>query len=129
MAGVTRSRLAPVLLVAAGGTIGTAARLGLGLVIPESDGLPVPILVANLLGAFCLGLVAARLPGSSGMRLFLGTGLLGGFTTYSAFTVGTITLAETAPWLAAAYAVGSVILGIAAAAAGLRIARPRRGRA
>lgn len=114
-----------VLLVAAGGTLGTAARLVLGMMIPDVAGVPIPILVANLLGAFLLGLLAARLPASSDVRLFLGTGLLGGFTTYSAFTVGIIELGAVAPWLAAGYAVGSVAAGIGAAALGLWWGRPR----
>ncbi|VXB44497.1 Putative fluoride ion transporter CrcB [Microbacterium sp. 8M] len=118
-------------LVAAGGTVGTAARLGLGLALPApvGDGLgavPWATLVANIVGAFLIGVLAARLPGSSGLRILLGTGVLGGFTTYSAFAVGTVTLWQAQPWLAAAYAIGSVVLGVAAAALGLGIAHPHR---
>lgn len=115
-----------VLLVALGGTIGTAARLGLGLVIPEAGGFPVAILLANVLGAMLIGLLAARLPAAADLRLFLGTGVLGGFTTYSAFMTGTLSLWADAPLLATAYAVGSLALGLAAAAIGLRFGRPRR---
>lgn len=115
-----------VLLVAAGGTLGTAARLALGFVIPDAAGLPLSILVANVAGSFLLGVLAARLPASSGVRLFLGTGLLGGFTTYSAFTVGIIELGGAAPWLAAGYAVVSVAIGIGAAVLGLWLGRSRQ---
>ncbi|MBS1906915.1 MAG: CrcB family protein [Actinobacteria bacterium] len=117
-------------LVVAGGAIGTAARLGLGLALPASDGnglgaVPWATLIANIAGAFLIGALAARLPSSSAARVFLGTGALGGFTTYSAFAVGSVTLWHAQPWLAAAYAIGSVVLGIGAAAFGLDIARPR----
>ncbi|SFR51677.1 fluoride efflux transporter FluC [Microbacterium azadirachtae] len=121
-------------LVVAGGAIGTAARLGLGLALPAPAGgglgaVPWATLVANLLGAFLIGVLAARLPGSSAVRILLGTGVLGGFTTYSAFAVGTVTLWHTQPWLAAAYAAGSVVLGIGAAVLGLALARPRSAHA
>jgi CrcB protein len=115
-----------VLLVALGGTIGTAARLGLGLALPEAGGFPVAILLANLLGALLIGVLAARLPASADVRVLLGTGVLGGFTTYSAFMTGTLALWTEAPILAAAYAAGSLALGLAAAALGLRLGRPRR---
>ena len=118
-----------ILLVALGGTVGTAARLALGLVIPETGGFPLAVLLANILGAFLIGVLAARLPGSTDLRLLLGTGVLGGFTTYSAFMTGTLALWKDAPLLAAAYAVGSLVLGLAAAAVGLRWGRPRRGAA
>ncbi|WP_240747106.1 CrcB family protein, partial [Microbacterium sp. K24] len=86
-----------VLLVALGGTIGTAARLGLGLALPEAGGFPVAILLANLLGALLIGVLAARLPASADVRVLLGTGVLGGFTTYSAFMTGTLALWTEAP--------------------------------
>lgn len=116
-----------ILFVALGGTVGTAARLALGLVIPETGGFPLAVLLANIVGAFLIGVLAARLPGSTDLRLLLGTGVLGGFTTYSAFMTGTLALWTDAPLLAAAYGVGSLALGLAAAALGLRLARPRRG--
>lgn len=117
-------------LVVAGGVVGTAARLGLGLALPAPAGsglgaVPWATLIANVVGAFLLGVLAARLPGSHAVRVLLGTGALGGFTTYSAFAVGTVTLWHAQPWLAAGYAVGSLALGIGAAALGLDLARPR----
>lgn len=126
MADVTFRR---ILLVAAGGTIGTAARLGLGLVVPDAGGLPVAVLGANLLGALLIGVLAARLPASTDLRLMLGTGVLGGFTTYSAFMTGTVALWTDAPALAVGYALGSLVLGLGAAALGLRLGRPRAGAA
>lgn len=117
--------LRAVLLVALGGTLGAAARLGLGLLIPDADGIPLAVLTANLLGALLLGILAARLPPATELRLLLGTGMLGAFTTYSAFATGTVSLWQSAPALAAAYAAGSVVLGLAAAVLGLRLGRPR----
>ncbi|WP_307872124.1 CrcB family protein [Microbacterium paraoxydans] len=116
-----------VLLVALGGTAGTAARLALGLALPDPGGLPLAVLLANVVGAFLIGVVAARLAASSELRLLLGTGVLGGFTTYSAFMTGTVALWGTAPLLAVAYVAGSLMLGLGAAALGLRLGRPRRG--
>lgn len=116
-----------ILLVAAGGTAGTAARLGLGLMLPDAGGFPMAVLVANVVGAFLIGLLAARLPATAELRLALGTGVLGGFTTYSAFMTGTLSLWTDAPVIAVAYAVGSLALGLAAAALGLRLGRPRAG--
>lgn len=116
-----------ILLVAAGGTAGTAARLGLGLMLPHAGGFPAAVLVANVVGALLIGLLAARLPATAELRLALGTGVLGGFTTYSAFMTGTLSLWMDAPVVAVAYAVGSLALGLAAAALGLRLGRPRAG--
>ncbi len=93
----------------------------------DPGGFPLAVLLANVLGALLIGVVAARLPASAELRLLLGTGVLGGFTTYSALMTGTLALWGAAPLLAAAYAVGSLVLGLLAAAAGLRLGRPRRG--
>jgi CrcB protein len=125
---VTNVNLRRLLLVAIGGTVGTAARLALGLALPD-DGFPTAVLLANVLGAFLIGVLAARLPASTDLRVALGTGVLGGFTTYSAFMTGTLALWSTAPLLATAYAAGSLVLGLAAAALGLRLGRPRGGAA
>lgn len=116
-----------ILLVAVGGTIGTAARLGLGLVLPEAGGFPVAVLIANIVGALLIGVLAARLSAKAELRLMLGTGVLGGFTTYSAFMTGTLELWAGAPLLAAVYVAGSLALGLGAAALGLRLGRPRTG--
>ncbi|QNA91645.1 CrcB family protein [Microbacterium sp. Se63.02b] len=125
MANVNLRRL---FLVAIGGTVGTAARLGLGLVLPDG-GFPAAVLVANVVGSFLIGVLAARLPATADLRLLLGTGVLGGFTTYSAFTTGTLSLWVHEPLLAFAYAVGSLVLGLGAATLGLRVGRPRTGAA
>ncbi len=120
-----RTLLRRAMLVSAGGALGTGARLALGVIVPESAGIPLAVLIANVAGALLLGILASRLPGSSDARLFLGTGVLGGFTTYSALAVGATGLWMQTPALAAGYAVGSVVLGLAAAALGLRLGRRR----
>lgn len=128
---MTKVNLRRILLVAAGGTVGTAARLALGLALPESGGIPFAVFLANIVGALLIGVLAARRfvglsdRAAGDLRLLLGTGALGGFTTYSAFTTGTVALWADAPLLAAAYAIGSLALGLAAAAVGLRLGRPR----
>lgn len=115
-----------VLLVAIGGTVGTAARIALGLLLADAGVLPV--LVANVVGAFLIGILTARLPKATEVRLLLGTGALGGFTTYSAFMTGAVGLWTDAPLIAAGYVVASLVLGLAAAALGLRVGRPREER-
>lgn len=114
-----------LLLVFAGGSIGTAMRLAIGLWMPDQSGIPLATLLVNVAGSLLIGVLAARLPSAAEMRVFLGTGVLGGFTTYSAFMTGTVGLWADAPLLAFAYAAGSLVLGLAAAAAGLAIGRPR----
>ncbi|UNK70537.1 CrcB family protein [Microbacterium sp. H1-D42] len=120
-----RTVLRRVALAAAGGMIGTAARLGLGMLIPDAA---LGVLVANVVGSLLLGMLVARLPAAD-LRIFVGTGILGGFTTYSAFTVDAVGLWSDAPLIAAGYVVGSIVLGLAAAALGLWFGRRRGGRA
>ncbi|WP_417554872.1 fluoride efflux transporter FluC [Microbacterium sp.] len=108
-------------LVALGGMLGTAARMGLGLLIPDA---PVGVLVANLVGALVLGILTARLPASD-LRVFLGTGLLGGFTTYSSFMVDSVQLWASSALLAAGYVALTLLGGIALAALGLHLGRKR----
>lgn len=113
------------LLVALGGALGTAARLVLTLTIPDAGGFPVAIITANVVGAFLIGVLTGWGPSSSDRKVFLGTGILGGFTTYSAFAVGSVQLWTDAPLLAVLYAALSLILGVAAAVLGIRLARSR----
>ncbi|UJP09204.1 CrcB family protein [Microbacterium sp. KUDC0406] len=118
--------LVRALIVAAGGALGVALRMLLGMAIPDAGGVPVSVLTANVIGSFLIGVLTARLPATK-RRLFLGTGVLGGFTTYSAFTVGAVGLWASSPLLAAGYALGSLVLGIAAAAVGLHLFRREQG--
>ncbi|HWK79030.1 MULTISPECIES: fluoride efflux transporter FluC [unclassified Microbacterium] len=121
-----------LLLVIAGGMLGTAARLGIGLLIPNAGLLPVATLVANVVGALLIGVLAARLPfdrlrdRGGDIRVFLGTGILGGFTTYSAFAVGSVQLWTDAPLLAVLYVVMTLGIGLAAAVLGMRWGKTKR---
>ena len=81
-------------------------------------GFPAGTLIVNVIGSIAMGLLAGWFllrPGySQEVRLFLTTGLLGGFTTFSAFSLDTLTLIERGEWgTAALYVLGSVVLGIA----------------
>lgn len=83
-----------ILLVALGGVPGALARYGLGLALPDPGGWPLPTLVINLVGAFVLGVLLEVLTRSGPdhgarrtIRLLVGTGFLGAFTTYSTFAV------------------------------------------
>ncbi len=120
-------RPSSVALVAAGGAVGTAAREGATLAFPDPGHFPGTLLLVNVLGAFALGAlleVLLRLGPDAGrrrtVRLAFGTGLLGGFTTYSAFAVGTVELLQQGHlWLGLLNALGTVVLGAAATFAGI----------
>ena len=82
------------LMVAAGGAVGSVLRYGLSL-IPFRQGFPFATLLANFLGAVLIGLIAAnagRLPGKS--VLLLKTGLCGGFTTFSTFSLESVQMLQ-----------------------------------
>jgi fluoride exporter len=117
------------LLVMAGGAAGAVLRFQLARSLPASaDGWPWPTFAANLAGGLAMGLLAAWLlrqgePGEP-MRLLLGVGLLGGFTTFSAFSLEMAQMIERGQsMLAAGYAVASVSLALAALFAGLALGR------
>ncbi|HEX8383437.1 MAG TPA: fluoride efflux transporter CrcB [Sphingomonas sp.] len=116
-------------LVMAGGAIGSGARYLSGraaLVIAGPD-FPYATLFVNLLGGLLMGVLAglvARGTPAEGWRLFAGVGLLGGFTTFSAFSLDTVQLFERgAVAMAAGYVLVSVLGSIAALVAGLQLAR------
>jgi CrcB protein len=118
-----------------GGATGTAARAGLEAWFPASPaGLPWITLAINLLGSYMLGLLLEGLSGAGtdrglrrAARLTLGTGILGGFTTYSTFMVETADrLRSGHALLALAYLVGSVVACLGAAALGISMASHAR---
>ncbi|SFN42767.1 fluoride efflux transporter FluC [Mycetocola miduiensis] len=123
-------------LVLLGGSLGTAAREGLVLAVPSLGSFPLVIFLINVGGAFALGGLlgsivdrGSRANRALSIRLFAGTGFLGGFTTYSALATGTDLLLRNGDVAAGIlYAGGSLVLGLAAAAAGLAIAGSSRGR-
>jgi CrcB protein len=114
-----------VLLVAAGGAAGCVARHLVGLALQSaSAGFPWGTLLVNVAGSFVLGVLVGTLPPGGAGRLGLGTGFCGGFTTFSAFGVEAVALAERGLAVrAGGYAAASVALGVAAAAAGVAAGR------
>jgi CrcB protein len=127
----------PLLLVylAAGGIAGTLARYGLGRWIPTWAGTDFPwhTLAINLAGSFVLGFAmraSETLPVSPEVRGMVTVGFCGAFTTFSTFTLETVTLLQEGQWgRGAAYALGSVAAGLVAVLAGMAAAgaafRPR----
>ncbi|MFN2260333.1 MAG: fluoride efflux transporter CrcB [Parasphingopyxis sp.] len=119
-----------LLLVMAGGALGAGARFLLGRWTLHQFGSAFPwgTFAVNLLGGFAMGLLVGWLArhgqGGEGWRLFLGIGLLGGFTTFSAFSLEIVNMVERgAIGLAALYALASVLGAVAALLAGLWIVR------
>lgn len=119
-----------LLLVMAGGAIGAGLRFLIGRFTLHQlgPGFPWGTLTANLVGGLAMGLLAGLLArfgsGGEGWRLFLGVGVLGGFTTFSAFSLEVTNMIERgAIGLAAGYALISVIGSIAALFAGLWLVR------
>ncbi|MDF1489081.1 FluC/FEX family fluoride channel [Tessaracoccus caeni] len=123
-------RVAQTLVVFVGGAIGTLIRAVLQAAWPAT-GWPWATFLINLTGSFLLGLLLTALVRNGGdagwrrfVRLGVGTGLLGGYTTYSAFIMEGEKLASSGGLLmAGAYLMGSIALGAAAAAAGILLAR------
>lgn len=114
--------------VALGGAIGASLRYltNVGAMRLFGPGFPFGTLIANVLGSFVMGVIVVMLAKKGGNHLapFLMTGILGGFTTFSAFSLDALTLWERGATLAAlGYVAGSVILSLAAIAAGLYVAR------
>lgn len=118
-----------LLAVLGGGAVGTALRLGIDTLLPHGDtDFPGSTLLINTLGAFVLGLLVGRVwPGAaSWLRAGLGAGLLGSFTTFSALAVSLVSLTAAGfGMLALAYLAATLVLGLAAAALGLRLGSPR----
>jgi CrcB protein len=114
-----------VLAVVVGGLVGTALRLGIDALLPHGPaGFPLSTLLINVAGSFALGLLVARVwPTAPGwLRAGLGTGLLGTFTTFSAVIASLFTMSVGGEaLLALAYLVASVLLGLGASVAGLRL--------
>lgn len=118
-------------LVALGGAIGAASRhlVNLGALRLFGPNYPLGTLSVNVLGGLLMGLLANYFAliypgGGQNLRLFLATGVLGGFTTFSAFSLDAVLLWERGDILGALiYILLSVVLSIGALAAGLFIMR------
>ncbi len=109
------------LMVFLGGGCGSVLRYAVGLVLPSSA-FPWATLTVNVIGSLAIGLFGgwtARFGWSDGVRLALTAGLCGGFTTFSTFSKESLALVESGRWGAfGAYVAGSILLGLAAVAAG-----------
>jgi CrcB protein len=116
-------------MVFIGGSLGTATRAAFTLVIPPADGFPATIMGINLAGALLLGALLealSRRGADAGtrrrIRLLLGTGFLGGFTTYSALATDSVLLLAGSPALALLNALGTLVLGAIATWLGIVLA-------
>jgi CrcB protein len=120
------------LLVFVGGGIGAALRHGVNTAFMRwlGPGFPWHTLVINMAGSLAMGLLTGWLAFKAGaswsqpVRLFLTTGICGGFTTFSAFSLDAVLLWERGEVAASAsYVVGSVVLSILGLVAGLALMR------
>lgn len=103
-----------------GGALGSVGRWGLVDVLP-AGGWPWGTLLVNVTGALAMGLLVAWLSAREAphwVRPFVATGLLGGWTTYSAFALDTVTLS---PFVGLGHVLATVVLGVGACALGLRL--------
>jgi CrcB protein len=118
--------------VGTGAVLGTGARITLDAVIPHTDtSFPWSTLIINVVGSFALGALVSTLwrrrDLPNWLRAGLGTGLIGSFTTFSALIVSLIAEGVHGEWmLALAYLVVTVLLGFAAAVAGIALGGRRR---
>ena len=103
-----------------GGVVGTGLRAAVAALVPVAT-FPLATLLVNLVGAFGLGFLAGSRPDAPPrLRAFLGTGLLGSFTTFSALAVDVVALGDRAGLL--------VVYALASIAGGLALARLGRSR-
>lgn len=119
-----------MLLVAVGGAIGSVCRYLVGLWALRLWGPAFPwgTLAVNVVGSFAIGFLAEmivrRFGASPEMRLLIVTGFLGGFTTFSAFSLDVVSLLEKgATMVGVTYIVASVVISLAAVFAGLALGR------
>ncbi len=121
--------MSPLLYVMVGGAVGSGARYltGRAMTALLGAGYPFGTLAVNLVGGLLMGVlvgVLARHSAPEGWRLLLGVGVLGGFTTFSSFSLDVVTMIERgAPGLALGYVLVSVIGSITALFAGLSAVR------
>jgi len=115
------------LLVGIGGALGSVARYGSGVLVGKAwtSSFPLATLLINIIGSLAMGLLVGYLARTTpawqaDARLFVAVGVLGGFTTFSAFSLDTIAMIERGEiGLALLYVLLSVVVAIAALYAGL----------
>jgi CrcB protein len=118
-------------LVGAGGALGAMARYGLSVLVGHfwRTSFPLATLLINISGSLAMGLLVGLLakhlpPGQNEIRLFVAVGILGGFTTFSAFSLDAIVLIERGQWgQSILYALVSVIVSVVALFLGLLVMR------
>ena len=113
------------LLVGLGGALGSMLRYGTGVLIGPRE-FPLATFLINVTGSFLIGLVVVSSLTNQQVteqwKLFLATGLCGGFTTFSAFSLENLQLLQQGKWpLFLLYSIGSVLLGLASAWLAFRI--------
>lgn len=115
-----------------GGSAGSAARFGVAQLLPHDAGTGVPwsTLAVNAVGCLLIGVLVVLVDGRHPLlRPLLGAGVLGGFTTFSTYTVDAVVLAERgAVWTAAGYAAGTLLTAVAAVTLGVSVTRRLTGR-
>ncbi|MBU1589232.1 MAG: CrcB family protein [Actinobacteria bacterium] len=111
--------------VVVGGLVGTGLRIAIDAALPHSDStFPLSTLIINCVGAFVLGALVARLwrTAPSWLKAGLGVGVLGSFTTFSAFAVSLVSLTEAGEGMTAlGYLALTLVLGLGAAWLGLAL--------
>jgi CrcB protein len=120
-----------ILLVAVGGAFGSVCRylLNVGMTRAVGPGFPYGTLAANILGGVLMGALVSALALRGGAdqerwRLLIGVGVLGGFTTFSSFSLDTALMIERRQWdIAAVYVTASVIAAIGGLFVGLMVMR------
>ena len=119
-----------VIAIALGGALGAVGRYAMSSQITQwiGPGFPWGILLVNVAGCFAMGVLAElgalTLNLSPEMRAFLTTGILGGFTTFSAFALDSAVMIERGDWISTAiYVAASVVGSIAALFLGLAVVR------
>lgn len=117
-----------IILIFVGGAIGAMTREFLMLGVPDpADGFPMPIFVANILASFLLGLITAlhqRRTVSDDVNTLVGTGVMGGLSTFSSFVYGALVIMNASVAglaIALAYLTVSLVAGYAAVWAGFRL--------
>ncbi|HYE58901.1 MAG TPA: fluoride efflux transporter CrcB [Rhodothermales bacterium] len=114
-----------VLFVALGGALGAVLRYGVGLLVLHRGQVSFPwaTLLVNLTGSFLIGLIGPSLVRHDAARLLLAVGVLGGFTTFSTYSLDALTLLHAHRYTAlAAYVLVSTLGGLGLCALGWRLA-------